>query len=349
MLEDRGRSKVGLPAAQTLHFCSLLRWVDLLQNTADAGGFFTPRLALAKPRYVSPPPPPPPAPKPAKPAVPADAKKAKPDVAAPAPAGPTADAAPAAPAPDAGGADAGGAKPAEAGGKKKEGGKKEKEAGGKKEAAPPAKAAEEEATIDLLDCRVGRIVKVEPHPNADALYLEQPVASTSGTSGEIHLTTSSEGVRGVASVCAYLARSRPELGAATPELQAQVAEWLTWASSELNPLMDDKLAKDRVVVVVCNLKPAKMRDVMSYGMVLCASDDTHGKVEPVLVPEGVPLGERLTVEGPLPALVVLVARPDGPAPLARVRRPAAGTPVFKGKPFLTSKGPLSSSVQSGWV
>ena len=25
--------------------------------------------------------------------------------------------------------------------------------------------------------------------------------------------------------------------------------------------------RDRMVVVVCNLKPAKMRDVMSYGMV----------------------------------------------------------------------------------
>lgn len=31
--------------------------------------------------------------------------------------------------------------------------------------------------------------------------------------------------------------------------------------------------------------------------VLCASDDAHGKVEPVLVPDEVLIGERLFVEG----------------------------------------------------
>lgn len=88
----------------------------------------------------------------------------------------------------------------------------------------------------------------------------------------------------------------------------------------------------RCVLVVTNLKPAKMRDVMSYGMVggrcrgplgcvaaalgpadvvavrptpipalmlqvLCASNDTHDQVDPVNPPEGVPLGERVTFEG----------------------------------------------------
>ncbi len=42
---------------------------------------------------------------------------------------------------------------------------------------------------------------------------------------------------------------------------------------------------------------ALLRQVMSYGMVLCASDDAHGSVEPVAVPEGVPLGERIQFEG----------------------------------------------------
>ena len=35
-----------------------------------------------------------------------------------------------------------------------------------------AKAAEEEPTVDALDIRVGRIVKVEQHPNAESLYVE---------------------------------------------------------------------------------------------------------------------------------------------------------------------------------
>lgn len=53
----------------------------------------------------------------------------------------------------------------------------------------------------------------------------------------------------------------------------------------------------RMVAVVANLKPAKMRDVMSYGMVLCASNDDHTAVDPVLVPAGVPPGERVMFEG----------------------------------------------------
>lgn len=36
---------------------------------------------------------------------------------------------------------------------------------------------------------------------------------------------------------------------------------------------------------------------MSYGMVLCASDASHEAVEPVAVPEGVALGEKVTFEG----------------------------------------------------
>ena len=54
---------------------------------------------------------------------------------------------------------------------------------------------------------------------------------------------------------------------------------------------------NRMVVVVTNLKPAKMRDVMSYGMVLCASNDAHDSVDPVLVPEGVLPGEKISFEG----------------------------------------------------
>lgn len=54
---------------------------------------------------------------------------------------------------------------------------------------------------------------------------------------------------------------------------------------------------DRFVVVVTNLKPAKMRDIMSYGMVLCASNDAHDAVDPVIVPEGVLPGEKISFEG----------------------------------------------------
>ena len=84
---------------------------------------------------------------------------------------------------------------------------------------------------------------------------------------------------------------------------------------------------------------------------LCASDDAHGSVEPVLIPEGTPLGERVMVEGF-----------DG-APLAEVnpkkkvlerlfpemKTDGAGVAVFRGARFTTSKGPVTSTLTNAWV
>jgi tRNA-binding EMAP/Myf-like protein len=67
--------------------------------------------------------------------------------------------------------------------------------------------------------------------------------------------------------------------------------------SGLVKFVPEERMQGRRVVVVCNLKPAKMRDVMSYGMVLCASNEAHDQVDPIIPPEGVPLGERVTFEG----------------------------------------------------
>ncbi|GIL77124.1 hypothetical protein Vretimale_3202 [Volvox reticuliferus] len=305
---------VNFPAAQTLHFCNLLRWYDLLQNTADAAGFFQPRLCLSRPRYMAPPAPAPSAPK----VVPA---AAAPAAAAPGNGPPAAEAKCAAAAPPKEkGTKSAPSKPAaaaaepsdgpapDAKGGKKESGKEAKGANKGAAATTPAaaKAGEEDATIDMLDCRVGRIVKVDKHPNADALYLEEI-----------------------------------DVGEEKPR---QVI-------SGLRNFVPLEQMQDRVVVVVCNLKPAKMRDIMSYGMVLCASDDAHGKVEPVLVPDGVPIGERLTVEGftGTPVEEINPKKKILERLFPDMKTNEAGTPVYKGKPFVTSKGPLSSSVLNGWV
>ena len=55
--------------------------------------------------------------------------------------------------------------------------------------------------------------------------------------------------------------------------------------------------KDRMVVVLCNLKPAKLKGVESKGMVLCASRDDPKEVEPLSVPEGCQPGDKCLVEG----------------------------------------------------
>ena len=58
--------------------------------------------------------------------------------------------------------------------------------------------------------------------------------------------------------------------------------------------------QDRLVVVLCNLKPAKLKGIESKGMVLCASvtkEDGTKCVEPLIAPEGAVAGDRVHVEG----------------------------------------------------
>lgn len=93
-----------------------------------------------------------------------------------------------------------------------------------------AAAAPVDDVIDIgrLDLRVGRIIKCEKHPDADALYLEQI-----------------------------------DVGEATPR---------TVVSGLVRHVPLDQM-QNRLVVVMCNLKPAKMRGVESRAMVMCASSE----------------------------------------------------------------------------
>ncbi|XP_041980399.1 tyrosine--tRNA ligase, cytoplasmic [Aricia agestis] len=127
----------------------------------------------------------------------------------------------------------------------------------KKAYPPPVKtkgkaAATDEITPSKLDIRVGRIVEVSRHPDADALYVE-----------------------------------KIDLGEGEPR---------TVVSGLVNFVPIEEM-QDRDVVVLCNLKPAKMRGVESKGMVLCASIDEPKQVEPLLAPEGSKPGDRVVIEG----------------------------------------------------
>ncbi|EFJ50171.1 hypothetical protein VOLCADRAFT_45407, partial [Volvox carteri f. nagariensis] len=51
--------------------------------------------------------------------------------------------------------------------------------------------------------------------------------------------------------------------------------------------------RDRMVVVICNLKPRNMRGIKSFGMLLAASDEPHLVVEPLVPPQGARPGERV--------------------------------------------------------
>lgn len=54
---------------------------------------------------------------------------------------------------------------------------------------------------------------------------------------------------------------------------------------------------NRLVVVVANLKPAKLKGILSAGMVLAASNDDHTSVEILDPPAGAKIGERVTFQG----------------------------------------------------
>jgi aminoacyl tRNA synthase complex-interacting multifunctional protein 1 len=53
--------------------------------------------------------------------------------------------------------------------------------------------------------------------------------------------------------------------------------------------------QQRHAIFLLNLKPAKMRGIMSEGMIMCGS--TPEKVEIIEPPAGVVKGDRITVEG----------------------------------------------------
>ncbi|KAM4058901.1 putative tRNA binding domain-containing protein [Hirsutella rhossiliensis] len=144
----------------------------------------------------------------------------------------------------------------------------------KKEKAPkPQKAAPAAAPLSpaLIDLRVGHILKAVNHPDADSLY-----------------------------VSTIAMGDQP--GDDTTEYEGQVCRTVCSGLNGLVPLAE---MQGRKVVVVCNLKPVKMRGIKSSAMVLAASprlkdgdvDDHKGPVELVSPPDGAKAGERVFFQG----------------------------------------------------
>lgn len=107
----------------------------------------------------------------------------------------------------------------------------------------------------------------------------------------------------------------------------------------------------RKVVVCTNLKPAKMRDVMSYGMVLCASTQSHDKVDPLKPPPDAALGEKITISGytnePLeeinPKKKILEKLKED------LVTDSIGVATYKSNPFMCASGPVTSSFPNAFV
>ncbi|CAI5729173.1 unnamed protein product [Hyaloperonospora brassicae] len=102
--------------------------------------------------------------------------------------------------------------------------------------------------------------------------------------------------------------------------------------------------QNRKVLVLLNLKPAKLGGFKSHGMVLCASDEAHANVQFVEPPAAAKVGERVTVASesgePLSAAQIKkqkVLEKVSPDFLTDDK----GVATYKGEPIMTSAGPCA--------
>eukprot|EP00762_Andalucia_godoyi_P000762 ANDGO_03678.mRNA.2 Methionine--tRNA ligase len=169
----------------------------------------------------------------------------------------------------------------------------------------PASAADEPAEVDLLEIRVGKIVEVKRHPDAESLYVEQI-----------------------------------DLGEEKPRTIV----------SGLVKFIPIEQMQDRLVLVLCNLKPAKMRGIESAGMVLAASNQEHTVVELVGVPAGAKVGERVSFAGyPREPDVPHINTKKLDKILAHLSTDAKCVPNYKGAVFTTSAGPCTATLSNATV
>ncbi|XP_051123100.1 uncharacterized protein LOC127245967 [Andrographis paniculata] len=108
---------------------------------------------------------------------------------------------------------------------------------------------------------------------------------------------------------------------------------------------------NRRVVLITNVKPGKLRDVMSEGLVLCASNEDHTVVEPLMAPDGAKIGECVTFSGhdgkPEDILNPKKKQLDKITP--NLYTDAKGVATFKGIPFMTCSGPCTSSIPNASI
>ncbi|KMZ62156.1 hypothetical protein ZOSMA_48G00770 [Zostera marina] len=108
---------------------------------------------------------------------------------------------------------------------------------------------------------------------------------------------------------------------------------------------------NRRVALITNVKPGKLRDVMSSGLVLCASNQDQTVVEPLLPPEKSTPGERISFLGyeGKPEDVLNPKKKQLEKITPDLYTDDKGVATYKGIPFMTSAGPCTSSISKGTI
>ncbi|KAH7284556.1 hypothetical protein KP509_34G059700 [Ceratopteris richardii] len=108
---------------------------------------------------------------------------------------------------------------------------------------------------------------------------------------------------------------------------------------------------NRKVVLIANVKPGKLRDVMSSGLVLCASNSDHSSVEPLIVPDGAVVGEKITFAGyeGKPEEVLNPKKKQLEKIFPDLCTDDSGLAIYKGVSFMTSAGPCRSTLLNAIV
>ncbi|KAK9118296.1 hypothetical protein Scep_016389 [Stephania cephalantha] len=112
----------------------------------------------------------------------------------------------------------------------------------------------------------------------------------------------------------------------------------------------DALA-NRQVVLITNVKPGKLRDVVSAGLVLCASNQDHTVIEPLIPPEGAKIGERVSFLGHdgKPEDILNPKKKQLEKITPHLYTDEKGIATFKGIPFMTSAGACKSSIPNASI
>ncbi|CAN8317691.1 unnamed protein product [Cochlearia groenlandica] len=108
---------------------------------------------------------------------------------------------------------------------------------------------------------------------------------------------------------------------------------------------------NRLVALITNVKPGKLRDVASEGLVLCASSEDHSVVEPLLPPVGAKPGERVSFSGieGKPEDVLNPKKKQLEKITPHLYTDESGVATYKGIPFMTSAGPCTSKIPKATI